>query len=122
MKKERVAILGASDNPERYSFKAFEMLKEYGHTPVPVSPTLKNLAGLEVFPNLSNIKDAVDSLTMYVNSKISSALETEILALNPKRVIFNPGSENSELQKKLTAKGIKVEQACTLVLLRTGQF
>ena len=120
--KQKVAILGASDDPDRYSFKAFEMLKEYGHTPLPISPKLTELEGVSVVKNLSDIKTSVDTLTMYVNPKISSGLKEEILKLKPRRVIFNPGSENSDLEKSLEAAGIHVVEACTLVLLRTNQF
>jgi len=59
---------------------------------------------------------------MYVNSQISNQLTEDILRLNPQRVIFNPGSENNSLESILHKNGIKTEQACSLVLLRTGQF
>ena len=119
---QKVAILGASQKPERYSYKAFHMLKEYGHTPLPVSPTLKELEGSAVYGALAQIKEPVDTLTMYVGPQISASLYAEILKLKPKRVIFNPGSENPELEKSLAAAGIHVVEACTLVLLRTNQF
>ena len=119
---EKVAILGASDNQERYSFKAFQMLQEYGHEPFPVSPKLKELEWKKAFSSLQEIPEKIDTLTMYVGPKVSSGLEKEILSLNPKRVIFNPGSENPDLGEKLKNAGIEVEEACTLVLLRTNQF
>lgn len=119
---QKVAILGASDNPERYSYKAFKMLKDYGHEPIPVNPTLKNLEGTKVFEKLADVNIPIDTLTMYVGPAISTKLENEILALKPGRVIFNPGSENPGLMKALRAGGIGVEEACTLVLLRTNQF
>jgi predicted CoA-binding protein len=120
--KETVAVLGASDNPERYAHKAFQMLKEYGHRPIPVSPKLKSLEGERAYSTLSEIDFPVHTLTMYVGPALSSKLTEEILRLKPGRVIFNPGSENPELEKKLKEKGIPVEEACTLVLLRTNQF
>lgn len=120
--KEKVAILGASPNPERYAHKAFKMLQEYGHEPVPVNPGQKEIEGKKVFPTLSAIDFPIDTLTMYVGPAISSKLEKDILALKPKRVIFNPGSENPDLQKKLAQKGVGVVEGCTLVLLRTNQF
>ena len=121
-KIERVAILGASDNPERYSYKAFKMLEEYGHERVPVSPKLAQLESVPVVKELKDIAGRIDTLTMYVGPGISSGLESAILELKPKRVIFNPGSENPILQKNLHDAGIKVLEACTLVLLRTQQF
>ena len=98
------------------------MLQEYGHTPLPVAPTLKDLEGVKVFSSVSEIHERVDTLTMYVSPKISSDLLDDILKLNPRRVIFNPGSENATLQMALKNAGLKVEEACTLVLLRTNQF
>lgn len=119
---ETVAILGASEKPDRFANKAFHMLQEYGHTTVLVSPRLKELEGQKVFSSLQEIKTPIDTLTMYVNADLSNKLKTDILNLKPKRVIFNPGSENLALEKDLKAAGIKTVQACTLVLLRTNQF
>jgi uncharacterized protein len=118
----KVAILGASDNPERYSYKAFRMLLEYKHTPLPVTPKFNEFEGVAAYKTLKDIKTSVDTLTMYVGPQISSGLEADILGLKPKRVIFNPGSENPPLEKKLSAAGIEVLDACTLVMLRTNQF
>jgi predicted CoA-binding protein len=119
---QKVAILGASAKPERYSNKAFHLLREYGHTAIPVAPALKELEGVKVVPTLSEIKEPIDTLTMYVGPQISDKLHDSILKLKPRRVIFNPGSENPALKEKLEGAGIKVEEACTLVLLRTNQF
>jgi predicted CoA-binding protein len=117
-----VAILGASNNPERYAYLAFKLLKEYGHTPFPVTPKFAELDGVKAYPSLRDIPDKVDTLTMYVGSDISTKLSKDILDLRPRRVIFNPGSENPGLQNELSDAGIQVEEACTLVLLRTKQF
>jgi predicted CoA-binding protein len=119
---QKVVILGASAKPERFSNRAFHMLLEYGHTPLPFAPALLELDGVRVFKSLGEILGPVDTLTMYVGAAISSGLEKDILQLRPKRVIFNPGSENPELQERLMAAGIAVEEACTLVILRTNQF
>jgi predicted CoA-binding protein len=121
MKIENVAILGASDNPERFSYKALKMLLESGHSVSLVSPRLKEVEGRAVVSSLKDLS-GIDTLTMYVNEKISSTLKEEILGLNPKRVIFNPGTENADLMKDLNQKGIATEEACTLVLLRSGAF
>jgi uncharacterized protein len=120
--KETVAVLGASENPERYSNKAFHLLREYGHRAVPVNPRLQALEGEKVYENLLQIPFEIHTVTMYLSAEKSSLLEKEILEKKPKRVIFNPGSENPDLQKKLKNHGIDVEEACTLVLLRTNQF
>jgi predicted CoA-binding protein len=125
MQKENVVILGASDNSSRYSYMAMKLLEEHGHRTILVHPLLKEVEGRQVFENLSLAKAAnsvIDTLTVYVNPELSSKVADEILKLAPKRVIFNPGTENSELYKKLEEAKIKYEEACTLVLLRTGQY
>lgn len=122
-KTERVAILGASDNPERYSYKAFKMLQEYGHTPVPVHPSLGSLEGIPVQKQLSDLAgQKIDTLTLYVNPKILATYVDQVLTLKPRRVIFNPGTESREIEQKFEAAGIQTLEACTLVLLRTNQY
>lgn len=120
--KQTVAILGASEKADRYANKAFHMLREYGHRPVPVSPKLKDLEGIPVVASLLEIKEPIDTLTMYVGAERSEKMIPDILKLKPKRVIFNPGSESSKLQKALEENGIEAIEACTLVMLRTNQF
>lgn len=122
MKTERVAIVGASDNPERYSHKALLLLRCHGHEVVPVHPKLTEIEGVAVVPDLSAIAGPVDTVTMYVGPAISAGLQEKLTALRPRRVIFNPGAENAPLQTALTKAGIVCEEACTLVLLNTGQF
>lgn len=117
-----VVVLGASDNPERYSNKAVLLLKQYGYNVIPVNPKLPELEGLPVAPRLAAVTQPVDTLSVYVGSAASAAMLDEIVALKPQRVIFNPGSENPELMAALERKGLAVEQACTLVLLKTNQF
>jgi predicted CoA-binding protein len=119
---QKVAILGASSKKDRYSYKAFQMLQDYGHTPLPVSPKLQELEGIKAYANIKDVPAGVDTLTMYVGPETSTKLQTDILNLKPKRVIFNPGSENVELEKALEEAGVHVIEACTLVLLRTEQF
>ncbi|MFZ5980799.1 MAG: CoA-binding protein [Candidatus Zixiibacteriota bacterium] len=118
----RVVVLGASTNQQRYSFKAVQMLKEYGYRPIPVHPAGHVVDGLPAVKSLTDITGSVDTLTMYVGEKISSQQIDMILKLKPRRVIFNPGAENKGLADKLRAAGIEVLEACTLVMLRTEQF
>ena len=117
-----VAVLGASPKEDRYSFKAVRMLKENGHRPVPVHPAGHVVDGIKCARSLDEIKDKIDTLTVYVNSKISDKELERFLKLKPRRVIFNPGAENESLAKKLEEAGIEVIRACTLVMLRTKQF
>ena len=120
--KFTVAVLGASAKPQRYSYQCVSRLLEHGHKVIPVTPAQVEICGIIPMPDLDAIDEDVDILTMYVNSERSSSMEEQILNLNPNKIIFNPGSENPELQKKCEANGIKTETACTLVLLNTGQF
>lgn len=119
---ERVVIIGASDNPERYSHQAQLLLRQHGHEVVPVHPKLMVIEGLPVVADVSAIAGPVDTVTLYVGPQISLTLKDKLIALKPRRVIFNPGTENAALEESLTAAGIACEEACTLVLLRTGQF
>jgi predicted CoA-binding protein len=118
----KVAVLGASPKSERYSNMAVVLLREKGHEVVPVNPAFTEIEGLKTCPDIQSLPGDVHTLTMYVGAAKSAGLAPDILKLNPKRVIFNPGSENPELQKTLAAAGVEVKEACTLVLLRTGQF
>ncbi|MCE9612724.1 MAG: CoA-binding protein [Lentisphaerae bacterium] len=119
---QRVVVLGASANPERYSHRAIKQLLQHGHTVIPVNPAGGTIEGLTVAPNLEAVSDAVDTLTLYVAPVISSTLADAIVALHPRRVIFNPGTENPQLRARLDANRIPTQEACTLVLLGTGQF
>jgi predicted CoA-binding protein len=121
MPAQTVAVLGASDNPERYSHQAVLLLQQHGHRVLPIHPALETIAGLPVVKNLGDLP-AVDTLTLYVGAARLSAMAEEIVSSRPGRVIFNPGTESSELQAALTAAGIPWQEACTLVMLRTGQF
>jgi len=122
MKTERVVIVGASGNPERYSHKALLLLRLHGHEVVPVHPRLAEIEGIKVVPDLSAITGEVDTVTVYVGPAISSGMREKLAALKPRRVIFNPGAENAALAEALAEAGIVCEEACTLVLLNTGQF
>lgn len=119
---QTVAILGASVKADRFSNKAFHLLRSYGHQVIPVAPQLKEVEGVPAKGHLSEIDQTVDTLTMYVGPQRSNEMKEEILALHPKRVIFNPGSENPELAQALQEKGVEVVNACTLVMLREGLF
>lgn len=119
---EKVAVVGASHNEERYSYKAMKMLEQYGHTPLLVAPAKKEILGRKVFAKLGDVDEKVDTVTMYVGPARQEGVIDEIVGLKPRRVIFNPGTENPGEYKKLTDAGIEVLEACTLVMLRTNQF
>ncbi len=114
-------VLGASENPERYSYKVILELLKYGHHVVAVG----NRNGLVKHVDISTTwpePNSVDTLTLYVGKKQQGGLLDQIVRLKPRRVIFNPGTENEVLQGELMAAGIQVEDACTLVLLATNQY
>ena len=120
--KERVVILGASPNRERYSNMAQRLLMERGYRVIPVNPGQSQIEGVEVIRHLSNVPTPVDTVTMYVNSEISLKLQEDVLRLNPRRVVFNPGSETPLLAAALREQGVSVVEACTLVMIRTDQW
>ena len=117
-----VAVLGASTNEERFSFQAVRMLKEHKHRPIPVHPAGHTVDGIPGLKSLTDIKEPIHTVTCYVNAKISDGEFDHIVSLKPQRVIFNPGAENENLAARLENEGIEVVRACTLVMLRTGQF
>ncbi len=117
-----VAVIGASNDPEKYSYKAVMLLKEKGHTVFPVHHVIREIEGLKVYPSIQDIPELVDTLSLYVSKEISSGLAGDFFSKKPRRIIFNPGSENPALEAQAVAKGIKTLNACTLVMLRTNQF
>lgn len=116
------AVLGASPDEERFSFKAVRLLKEHGYKPIPVHPKGHTVDGLEGVKSLNDISENVDTVTMYVGSKISDNELDNILNLKPRRVIFNPGAENKNLADKLRENGIEVIEKCTLIMLNAGEY
>ena len=117
-----VVILGASEKPTRFSYKAFQLLKEHNYKTVLVSPNLKEILGQPVVSDLSLVVGKVNTLTMYVNAHVSSNLLSKIIDLKPTRIIFNPGSENPQIEPLLIQAGIQVVHGCTRVMLNTKTF
>ena len=114
-------IFGASNNPTRYSYKATELLQIKGHNVYPVGVKKGKINNIDIIND--HIKpDGVDTLTLYVNAGIQADNEAYLLSINPKRVIFNPGTENPVLANKFKDQGAEVLNACTLVMLNTGQY
>ena len=122
MSTNPVVVLGASPKKERYSNKAVRMLVEQGYRVLPVHPLNAEIEGLPTVHSLQEIQEPVHTLTLYVGPGRSEKLAEEIIALRPQRVIFNPGTESETLKTMLSRENIFFEEACTLVLLRTGQF
>lgn len=119
---ERVVVMGASNKPDRYSYKAVSLLKEKGHEVIPVHPALREVLGLSVVDRIENVEGHIDTVTLYISPKLTEELADAILAKKPRRIIANPGAESETMRKKAEAAGIDYIEACTLVLLKTGQF
>ena len=119
--KKKTVILGASDNPARYSYLALNRLKNHGHPIVAFGRKESVVAGVPIQPGTPEEKD-VDTVTLYLNPSHQEMYYDYILSLKPKRIIFNPGTENDELESLAKRNGIKTMEACTLVLLSTGQY
>jgi uncharacterized protein len=121
MQKKKTLVLGASQNPQRYSYLALQRLAAHQH-PVVALGAKKGQVGETIIETEKKAFDDIDTVTMYLNPLRQKEYYDYILSLHPKRIIFNPGSENDELAEFAEEKGIKVMEACTLVLLSTGQF
>jgi uncharacterized protein len=117
-----VAVLGASPKPARYANQCIRLLMEKGYRVTPVHPRFETVEGLPVAAELGALQRPVDTLTLYVGPERLAPMADDIVALAPGRVVFNPGTETPEVQRRLDAAGIEWFEACTLVMLKTGQF
>lgn len=118
---KKTLVLGASDNPARYSYRAAHMLKNHGYEVVPVGIRKGEVAGMAIHTDRPEVTD-IDTVTLYVGTQNQPAWYDYILDLKPKRILFNPGTENPELEQMAHERGIETEEACTLVLLSIGQY
>lgn len=118
---KRTLVIGASENPERYSNKAIRALVSHGHEVVAIGLREGEVAGVS-FNSEKKAFENIDTITLYVGPQNQPEYYSYVIGLNPRRVIFNPGTENPEFMAQLKAAGIYPEIACTLVLLATGQF
>jgi predicted CoA-binding protein len=118
---KKTLVLGASNNPGRYSNKAMRMLHQHGIETVGIG---KRKDDTTAFPILDSIdlREKFHTVSIYLSPENQKNYYQDILTLKPERVIFNPGSENPELVQLLEENNIPFEHACTLVLLSTGQF
>lgn len=118
---KKTLVLGASPNPDRYGFKATEMLNEYKHTVIAFG-IKKGFVHEQLIVNELPTDSDFDTVTLYLNPQNQEQYQNYIISLKPKRVIFNPGTENPGFEQRLIESGINPLEACTLVLLRTGQY
>ncbi len=117
----KTLVLGASTNPERYAYLAIQNLRNNGHEVVAIGQKLGVVSDVSIHTNLEPFEN-VETVTLYLNPERQKAYYEYILSLQPRRVIFNPGTENPEFYHILAEANISSEVACTLVLLRTRQY
>ncbi len=118
---KKTLILGASTNTSRYAYIAANDLTKHKHEIVPVGIKKGRVAGVEII-NHKEIIEGIDTITLYIGPSRQAEWYSYIIDTKPKRLIFNPGTENSELADLATKNGIAVEQACTLVMLAIGAY
>jgi len=121
-KSQRVAVLGASPKPNRYAFKAMQMLRQHGHEPLPVNPAYDEILGVKCYRRINDVPAPIDTLTVYLGKRRSDPLVEQITNASPRRIILNPGAENDELASAARKRGIEVVEGCTLVMLSIGTF
>jgi hypothetical protein len=112
-KSEKVIVFGYSDDHERYSNIAYHLLIDYHHEPIKFNPRDQDVLELPL---------KCDTLTLYVRASVSDKFIDQLMHLEFKRIIINPGAENPNLERQLKAHGVEVVRGCTLVMLRTNQF
>jgi uncharacterized protein len=117
---QTVVVLGASDNPERYSNKAVRILKEKGFHVVPVHPTLKSVEGISVAPSLDDVAEPVDILSVYVRPEVFLPMMGSVEDMKPGRVILNPGTESPAAAMALERLCIPYHQGCTITMAQSG--
>ena len=117
----KTLVIGATTNKERYAYKAIQSLIEHNHQVVAIG----NKQGMVVDVLIETEKipfNAIDTVTLYINSKVQEDYYDYIIALKPRRVIFNPGTENNEMEKILNDHGIETLNACSLVMLALNNY
>jgi len=119
---KKTLIVGATPNPERYAYKAAHMLAQHGHDRVLIGIKKGEIEGVPILHDWPESIADLDTVTLYVGPDKQPELYDSILRLKPKRIIFNPGTENADFVKLANENGIETEYACTLVLLSTGQY
>jgi predicted CoA-binding protein len=122
MKNKNVVVVGASPKENRYSNMAVKLLKEHNYNPIPIHPIAEKIHDIKCYHSLDDVNDEIDTVTLYLSEKNLKPIVDKIINLKPRRVVFNPGTESDEIEKKFQNAGIKTIKACTLVMLRTGIF
>lgn len=124
---KKTLVLGASESSERYSNQAVRLLREYAHSIVAVGRRGGLIDEVEIISSNQahgsiNVSSNIHTVSLYVNPSLQEQHQSWLLSLKPKRVIFNPGTENVSFERVLQENGVEVVEGCTLVMLRTKQF
>ena len=120
---KKTVIIGATNNTARFAYLAAEMLDKYKHEFIPVGIRKGDVLGKSIINiNEKPIVAYIDTITLYIGPQHQPQWYDYLLSLKPKRIIFNPGTENPEFEKLAEASGVEALEACTLVMLRTGQY
>jgi uncharacterized protein len=117
----KTLIIGATTNPGRYAHAAAHRLTQRGHPIVQIGLREGEVAGVPIRVGKESHSD-IDTVTLYVGPRHQPDYYDYVISLHPRRVIFNPGTENKEFENRLSAEGIEPIEACTLVMLATGQY
>lgn len=118
---KKTLVLGASDNPSRYSYLAVQRLRSHGHPVVAIGKKATAVSDVTISTEKKTYDD-IDTVTLYLNPSIQQEYYDYIISLHPRRIIFNPGTENEELEQLAAKNNIKTIEACTLVMLSTNQY
>ena len=119
--KNKTLVLGASENPDRYSNKAINRLLNTGHEVVAIGKRSGKVKNVPILTEQVKT-DEIDTVTLYLNPLHQVPYYDYIVSLKPRRIIFNPGAENEDLERIAAKEGIDILEACTLVMLGTGQY
>ncbi len=118
---KKTLVVGASEKSHRYSNKAIRKLLRYGHEVVPLAPRQGQVAGIPFVTGYPEVKD-IHTVTLYIGPARQAVFYEYLLSLKPKRIIFNPGTENDVFLQKAREQGVETIEDCTLVMLETGAF
>lgn len=122
MANKKTLVLGASSKPDRYAYLAVNRLRQHGHDVVAVGNREGQVADVAITQQMPDTSADIDTITLYLNPANQVDYYDKILQLQPKRIIFNPGTENAELVEMAQARGIETLDACTLVMLSTNMY
>ena len=118
---KKTLVVGASEKPQRYANKAIHKLLNYGYEVVPLAPRPGPVAGVPFVTGYPELKD-IHTITLYIGPARQTSFYEYLLSLKPKRIIFNPGTENDIFMQKAQEQGVETIQDCTLIMLDTGMY